>query len=226
MLRTGDGSVGGICGQTTRARWRTVRSPPAVALPWSVRSLSHRLRALARFSPAETGRRRCFARYIERTQRGVAPPLKPPRPLSGEGAMAIDAASRANLELTQTCPASGRAAFWPRSIGRAQRRARGCCATGCRHRSTAINDIHERQDAVGILSRNRPCARACRTGFGLFPTLSRDDAAGHEPGRPARSGRDPRWSDAARPLHGLGLSRIHCGMDRVRLASSGNCLVA
>jgi DNA mismatch repair protein MutS len=40
--------------------------------------------------------------YVERTQLGARPPLAPPAPAASGGAMQIDAATRANLELTRT----------------------------------------------------------------------------------------------------------------------------
>jgi DNA mismatch repair protein MutS len=40
--------------------------------------------------------------YVERTQFGARPPLSPPAPTVGGGGMQIDAATRANLELTRT----------------------------------------------------------------------------------------------------------------------------
>jgi DNA mismatch repair protein MutS len=60
------------------------------------------LEGFGTFSQAEISAAGALLGYIEQTQRGVAPPLKPPRPVSGAGTMAIDAASRTNLELTRT----------------------------------------------------------------------------------------------------------------------------
>ena len=40
--------------------------------------------------------------YVERTQLGARPPLSPPQSDSGAGGMRLDAATRANLELTRT----------------------------------------------------------------------------------------------------------------------------
>jgi DNA mismatch repair protein MutS len=40
--------------------------------------------------------------YVERTQLGARPPLSPPAPAGSGGSMQIDAATRANLELTRT----------------------------------------------------------------------------------------------------------------------------
>jgi len=60
------------------------------------------LEAFGRFSRAELSAAGAVIAYIERTQLGARPPLRPPR---GEGAgavMQIDAATRANLELTRT----------------------------------------------------------------------------------------------------------------------------
>jgi DNA mismatch repair protein MutS len=54
------------------------------------------------FSRAETAAAGSALHYIERTQLGQRPALQPPRREAAAGALAIDAATRANLELTRT----------------------------------------------------------------------------------------------------------------------------
>ena len=54
------------------------------------------------FSKAELAAAAAIAAYVERTQLGVRPPLSPPVRETTNGAMQIDAATRANLELTRT----------------------------------------------------------------------------------------------------------------------------
>ncbi len=54
------------------------------------------------FSKAELAAAAAIAAYVERTQLGVRPPLSPPVREATHGAMQIDAATRANLELTRT----------------------------------------------------------------------------------------------------------------------------
>ena len=54
------------------------------------------------FSKAELAAAAAIAAYVERTQLGVRPPLSPPVREATNGAMQIDAATRANLELTRT----------------------------------------------------------------------------------------------------------------------------
>ena len=54
------------------------------------------------FTKAELASAAAITAYIERTQLGVRPPLAPPVRESSNGAMQIDAATRANLELTRT----------------------------------------------------------------------------------------------------------------------------
>lgn len=53
------------------------------------------------FSRAECGALGALLSYVEMTQAGRAPALSPPRRVSPEGAMAIDAATRASLELLE-----------------------------------------------------------------------------------------------------------------------------
>ena len=54
------------------------------------------------FSRAELAAAGAIAAYIERTQFGVRPPLSPPKRGARDSNMQIDAATRANLELTRT----------------------------------------------------------------------------------------------------------------------------
>jgi len=54
------------------------------------------------FSKAELSAAAAIAAYVVRTQLGVRPPLSPPVREATDGAMQIDAATRANLELTRT----------------------------------------------------------------------------------------------------------------------------
>src|SRR3954463_7575653 len=54
------------------------------------------------FSRAETAAAGAALHYVERTQFGQRPALEPPRHEAAAGVLAIDAATRANLELTRT----------------------------------------------------------------------------------------------------------------------------
>ncbi|HVL71775.1 MAG TPA: DNA mismatch repair protein MutS [Beijerinckiaceae bacterium] len=60
------------------------------------------LDGLGAFSRAEIAAAATALLYVERTQLGVRPPLSPPSRDSDSGVMGIDAATRANLELTRT----------------------------------------------------------------------------------------------------------------------------
>ncbi|HYF57299.1 MAG TPA: DNA mismatch repair protein MutS [Salinarimonas sp.] len=60
------------------------------------------LDAFGRFDRAEVAAAGMALAYIERTQLGARPPLSPPAAAAGDAALAIDAATRANLELTRT----------------------------------------------------------------------------------------------------------------------------
>ncbi len=60
------------------------------------------LEAFGRFSRAELSAAGSLLAYVERTQMGARPPLQPPRREGAEASVIIDAATRANLELTRT----------------------------------------------------------------------------------------------------------------------------
>lgn len=60
------------------------------------------LDAFGAFSRAEVAAAGAALAYVERTQLGARPPLSPPVRDSGSATMLIDAATRANLELTRT----------------------------------------------------------------------------------------------------------------------------
>src|SRR3954468_4986288 len=61
-----------------------------------------RLDSFGAFSRAETAAAGAALHYVERTQFGQRPALEPPRGEAPPGVLAIDAATRANLELTRT----------------------------------------------------------------------------------------------------------------------------
>lgn len=60
------------------------------------------LDAFGSFSRAELAAAGSILGYVERTQMGARPPLQPPRREGAEATVAIDAATRANLELVRT----------------------------------------------------------------------------------------------------------------------------
>ena len=71
--------------------------------------------ASARSSRLELTAAAACVTYVERTQLGKRPPLSPPLRESAGATLAIDQATRANLELTRTLAASGAARCWPPS---------------------------------------------------------------------------------------------------------------
>ncbi len=74
--------------------------------------------------------------YIDRTQVGKRPPLSPPSREAAGTTMAIDPATRANLELTRArWPANGGDRCSMRSTARLHRRDRGCWRSGSQRRS-------------------------------------------------------------------------------------------
>src|SRR3984957_19883398 len=112
--------------------------------------------------------------YVERTQIGKRPPLSPPTREAAGATLAIDAATRANLELMRTQTGERRGSL----IGADARRPRGDRAPARRGRAVC-----------GRCAAARRCPRAPRRGARSRP---RAGAAGGGARRPARSRRDPR----------------------------------
>jgi len=90
------------------ARWKSVLTPLAkagdsvgaerrLAQVYKVATLD----SFGEFSRAEIAALGALIDYVELTQKGKVPALRPPRREAADGTMAIDAATRRNLELTQ-----------------------------------------------------------------------------------------------------------------------------
>ena len=101
-------------------------SPPTTVSPRSTASA---------LSAGPSCRRGAVVAYVDKTQRR-RPPLSPPSKGGAGYAMLIDAATRANLELMATPPASRHGSLLMRSTGRSPGPARGCWPGACRRRST------------------------------------------------------------------------------------------
>jgi DNA mismatch repair protein MutS len=131
------------------------------------------LEGFGSFSSAELGAAGALLAYIEQTQRGVVPPIKPPRPLSGTAAMSIDAASRANLELTRTLSGQRQGSLLA-AIDRTR------TAAGARllrdWLSAPLTDkskILERQDAVSLLLDDVALRDDLSSGLRAVPDIVR-----------------------------------------------------
>ena len=133
--------------------------------------------------------------YVERTQIGKRPPLSPPTREAAGATLAIDAATRTNLELMRTQTGERRGSL----IGAIDRTV---TVAGARLLSQRLAAPLTDPDAIGAPARRgravfdrrtaaRRCPRAARRRARSRP---RAGAAGRGPRRPARPRRDPRRS--------------------------------
>ncbi len=189
-----------------RALEEQIADAGAVATPlgpasFDSASADKRLRALFRvatldafgaFERSELAALGALADYLELTQKGRLPLLRPPVREAGGGVMRMDAGTRRNLELTRAL-AGGREGSLIAAIDRTQTGA------GARLLETRLaapltdpRAIADRLDAVERLVDDRALctwlrealARGARDRAGAV-------AAGARPGRTARPGRDP-----------------------------------
>ena len=125
------------------------------------------------FSRAEIAAAACAVTYVTRTQVGRRPQLRPPQRLARGDTMEIDAATRANLELTRTLSGE-RAGSLLATIN--------LCVTGAGGRLlgeriaaplTDVARIRARQDAVAALLADHPLRGAARGVLKGAPDLLR-----------------------------------------------------
>ncbi len=131
------------------------------------------LDGLGPLSPAEVAAAATAVFYLDRTQCGARPKLDPPASVRGTPAMEIDAATRANLELTRTL-AGTREGSLLAAIDR--------CVTPagsrllCARMSSPLTDraaVEARLDAVTYLHDARATRAEVRTVLKAAPDLSR-----------------------------------------------------
>jgi DNA mismatch repair protein MutS len=154
------------------------------------------LDAFGSFTRAEVGAMGAIVAYLELTQRGKLPLLRPPQREVETASVQIDAATRRNLELTRACRAGGRGRSWRhRPDGDGGRRA----ASGAADRGALAGSGRDprpareaRRAGGGAGGAGRLRAQAAG-GAGHRPGAV---AAGAGPGRAARSGGDPERAGA------------------------------
>jgi DNA mismatch repair protein MutS len=104
--------------------------------------------------------------YVERTQIGKHPPLSPPLRESAGASMAIDQATRGNLELMRTLAGDRRGSLLDALTAPSPPPVRGCWRSGCRHRSPVRRRLKNGSTRLRVLSATQPRgprrARACR----------------------------------------------------------------
>lgn len=151
----------------------------ALAEPTAARTRVERLYGAATldgfgvFEPCEVAALGLIAAYVETTQAGKLPSLKPPRRLAEAGFMAIDQATRASLELDRA-QAGGREGSLLAAIDRT------VTAPGARRLAERIarplsipEEIEARLDAVGWFVERRALRRSLRAELKGSPDLAR-----------------------------------------------------
>ncbi|MCZ8269760.1 MAG: DNA mismatch repair protein MutS [Beijerinckiaceae bacterium] len=131
------------------------------------------LDAFGGFSRPEVAALGALIAYVDRTQLGQRAPLMAPRRRASAETMAIDAATRLNLELTRTL-AGERAGSLLATIDRTVTAAGGRLLAqwlGAPVLSLAV--IEARQEAIGFLIENSDRRRALRASLGEAPDLLR-----------------------------------------------------
>ena len=131
------------------------------------------LDAFGAFDRPEVAAMGALAGYIELTQVGRMPALKPPQRTADGAAMVIDAVTRASLELTRTQRgerSGSLLAAMDRTVsGAGARRLADWLAAPL----TDLAAIHERQDAIGWCLSAQETRAACRDHLGAAPDIAR-----------------------------------------------------
>ena len=131
------------------------------------------LEAYGRFSRAELSAAGAIIAYIERTQLGARPPLRPLRRDDSGAVMQIDAASRANLELARTL-SGNRSGSLLATIDRTVTPAGGRLLTErLAGPLTDIAALHSRHDAVAFLLDQDELRADLRRALRRAPDLPR-----------------------------------------------------
>ncbi|MSO64334.1 MAG: DNA mismatch repair protein MutS [Alphaproteobacteria bacterium] len=131
------------------------------------------LDAFGEFSRAELGAAGALIDYVELTQRGKLPTLRPPRPIAVGGLLAIDAATRRNLELTQNL-AGERAGSVLGAIDRTVTSAGArLLATRLTAPLTDVTEIRERLDQVQCFFDRRDTGQDVSAILRASPDLER-----------------------------------------------------
>jgi len=131
------------------------------------------LDAFGAFSRAETAAAGALVDYVELTQKGKLPNLSTPQRLAHGAVMEIDAATRRNLELTQTLTGERRGsllAVIDRTVTGAGARL---LATHLNAPLTDAGKINERLDAVTFFVTARAAREKLRAGLAACPDIER-----------------------------------------------------
>ena len=131
------------------------------------------LDAFGNFQRHELAAMGAIVEYLEVTQKGKLPLLRPPAREDIRAFMRIDGATRRNLELTRTVTGDRRGSL----LGVIDRTITGPGARLLEGRlsnpSTELNVIWDRQDAVRFFAENEQVREACRTALRQTPDMDR-----------------------------------------------------
>ncbi len=131
------------------------------------------LDAFGQFGRCEVAAAAMALVYVERTQIAARPPLAPPMREDTGAAMAIDAATRANLELTRTLGGERQGSLLA-AIDRTVTPAGGrLLAERLAGPLTDVAAIRLRQDSVAFFAASRPLRDAVRRALGHAPDIAR-----------------------------------------------------
>ncbi|QRG08144.1 DNA mismatch repair protein MutS [Xanthobacter dioxanivorans] len=131
------------------------------------------LDAFGTFSRAELIAAAAVVAYVDRTQLGAKPLLSRPAKEAEGGIMAIDAGTRANLELVRTTSGERRGSLLAavdRTVTAAGARL---LARRIAEPLTDLAAIRERHDAVAFLAEDGPLRRTLREGLARAPDMAR-----------------------------------------------------
>lgn len=131
------------------------------------------LDAFGNFSRAEMGAMGAIVEYLDITQKGKLPLLRPPVKELSQGTMQIDAATRRNLELTHSL-SGGREGSLLATIDRTVTAGGGrLLERRISSPSRDLNEIHARHDAVRFLLEQRLICDATREALRNVPDIDR-----------------------------------------------------
>jgi DNA mismatch repair protein MutS len=140
-----------------------------IARYYGVQSLD----AFGSFSRAEVAAAAAVVGYVEKTQVGARPPLDPPKRETAAGVMAVDAATRANLELTRTLSGARQGSL----LDAIDRTVTGAGARLLAERLasplTAVAEIRHRHDAIEALLEEPGLRDRLRRVLMALPEMAR-----------------------------------------------------
>ncbi|HXZ68865.1 MAG TPA: DNA mismatch repair protein MutS, partial [Alphaproteobacteria bacterium] len=125
------------------------------------------------FSRAEIAALGALVRYIDETQKGRLPAIKPPRAEGGDALLALDPSTRANLELMQSLSGERQGSLLAAVDRTVTNGGARLLAGRLASPSAEVKTIDARLDAVGTLVENKELRAALRARLRATPDLSR-----------------------------------------------------